>query len=294
MMPCPPPALAAPGGPNALKALARDWLDQGRPAMLVQVLHSQGSVPRDAGARMLVAADACVGTIGGGHLEWQAIAAARQALQAGRSALPDQNIALGPALGQCCGGRVRLRTVALDAGSLADWPDERPRGHLQLHGAGHVGQALVRLLTGLPLQVHWVDARDDAFALPGPLPSHVHCTSDDLPDAQVALAPPGACYLVMTHSHALDLQITQAVLRRGDFAYLGLIGSASKRARFEHRLAERGVAAPLLARLTCPVGVPGITGKAPEVVALAIAAQLLQVTTDASPAAMPPRATAPA
>lgn len=271
--------ILVPAGPGGLKALAQHWLSQGRPAMVVQVLATRGSVPREAGTRMLVAEDVCAGTIGGGQLEWQAIHAARSALAAGLDAPPEHQVALGPSLGQCCGGMVRLGMTRLDQPALDAWPEMTPLFRLQLHGAGHVGQALVRLLATLPCELHWVDQRDEpvsALALAGPLPAHVRLETSDAPIAEVATAPPGTWYLVMTHSHALDLQLVQAILARADAGWLGLIGSATKRARFEHRLAERGHSPAALASIHCPVGLPDIVGKAPELVAMSIAAQLVQ------------------
>lgn len=260
---------------GALKSTAHAWLAAGRPAMLVLVLEARGSVPREAGTRMLVAADTVAGTIGGGHLELQAIARAR-ALLGDRVAEPqDQAIALGPTLGQCCGGALTLRTAPLDAAALAAWPDEAPLFTLQMYGAGHVGRAIVQLLAHLPCAVQWIDERDTEFpAEPGP--PHIQRLCVEPVDAEVPLAPPGASYLVLTHSHDLDLRITEAILRRGDFGYLGLIGSATKRARFLARFTQRGIDAAMLARLTCPIGVPGIPGKQPAQIAVAVVAQLLQ------------------
>ena len=257
------------------KGTARQWLAEGRPAMLVQVIETRGSVPREAGTRMLVAADAVAGTIGGGHLEWQAIAQARRQL-ADRQAKPsDQHFPLGPALGQCCGGAMTLRSGPLTAASLVDWPAPTPLFTLQLYGAGHVGRAIVRLLDDLPCRVQWIDEREAEFPDPPSAP-HIERLCVEPVQAEVRSAPPGACYLVLTHSHDLDLAITEAILRRGDFNYLGLIGSATKRARFLRRLDQRGVSPEALARLTCPIGLPGITGKQPELIALAVVAQLLQ------------------
>jgi len=260
---------------HALKATARAWLAAGRQAMLVQVLASRGSVPREAGTRMLVGSDAVAGTIGGGHLELQAIARARALLADGIATPQDQPIALGPTLGQCCGGALTLRTAPLDAAALAAWPDEAPLFTLQLYGAGHVGRAIVQLLANLPCAVDWIDEREAEFpAEPGP--PHIRRLCVEPVEAEVPLAPPGAFYLVLTHSHDLDLRITEAILRRGDFGYLGLIGSATKRARFLARFRQRGVADAALDRLTCPIGVPGIPGKQPEQIAVAVVAQLLQ------------------
>ena len=247
------------------RALAAAWLAAGRPAMLVEVVQARGSVPREAGTRMLVAAETVAGTIGGGHLEWQAIARARERLAAGETGALDWPVALGPSLGQCCGGALTLRFVTLDEAVAAAWPEPAPLFTLHLFGAGHVGRALVRVLAEVPCRVVWVDEREAEFP-PGPLPANVE---------QVCVEP-GDAYLVLTHSHALDLALAEAILKRGDFGWFGLIGSATKRARFEHRLREKGTGEALLARMVCPLGLPGIEGKQPGVIAVAVAAQLLQ------------------
>jgi xanthine dehydrogenase accessory factor len=253
---------------------AAAWLAAGRPAMLVEVVAHQGSAPRETGTRMLVAADDVLGTVGGGHLEWKAIALARQRLAAGLHDAIEHHYPLGPALGQCCGGTMTLRTSSLDAAALAAWPDDAPRFHLQLYGAGHVGRAIVRLLATLPCRVQWIDEREAEFPA-DPLPAHVERVCVEPVEAEVRSAPPAAFYLVLTHSHALDMAISEAILKRGDFGFFGLIGSATKKARFLKRLAERGIPPATLERMTCPIGVPGIEGKEPEVIAVAVVAQLL-------------------
>lgn len=254
---------------------ARHWLAGGRAACVVEVGATQGSVPREAGTRMLVAADEVQGSIGGGHLELQAIATARRGLEARDTTPHEQHVALGPTLGQCCGGTLTLRFAPLDAAALARWPAAPPRFHLQLYGAGHVGRAIVRHLEGLACRVQWIDERESEFPAT-PLPAHIERVCVEPVEAEVATAPPQAHYLVLTHSHDLDLRITEAILRRGDFAFLGLIGSQTKRARFMHRFQQRGMAPALLDRLTCPIGIPGIAGKEPDVIAVAVVAQLLQ------------------
>jgi xanthine dehydrogenase accessory factor len=261
----------------ALQAAAAEWAAAGAPAVVVEVARTAGSAPRDAGARMLVSATRVLGTIGGGHLELIAIDNARTLL----ARVPDfepveRRYPLGPALGQCCGGAVTLRFARLDHRAAHAWPLPAPRFFLQLYGAGHVGRAIVRLLAGLPCRVQWIDAREDEFP-PEPTPPHVERVCVDPVEAEVAAAPADACYLVLTHRHDLDLRIAEAVLRRGDFRYLGLIGSRTKRARFLHRYEARGIPAATLARMTCPIGVPGIAGKEPEVIAVAVVAQLLQL-----------------
>ncbi len=261
---------------TALRHTAQRWLAEGRPAIEVQVLATQGSVPREAGTRMLVAADAVAGTIGGGHLELCAIDDARTLLAQREAGPRDRRYPLGPALGQCCGGVVELRTRLLDAATLAAWPEPPQRFFLQLYGAGHVGRAIVRLLEGIDCRVQWIDEREDEFPLEPSAP-HVERLCVEPVEAEVTAAPAGACYLVLTHQHDLDQRITEAILRRGDFGYCGLIGSETKRARFLHRFEQRGVPADAIARLTCPIGVAGIAGKEPEVIAVAVVAQLLQL-----------------
>lgn len=263
---------------DALRDTALAWLGAGRAAVLVQVSEARGSVPRESGTRMLVAGDEVSGTIGGGHLEWQAIARAREMLAADA---PPQSIhyPLGPALGQCCGGAVTLAFERLQGAHLAAWPRELPRFHLQLYGAGHVGRAIARLLATLPVQVDWIDERDDAFPAAlhdGPWPAHIRPVAVDAVEAEVRHAPAGACFLVLTHQHDLDLRITEAILRRNDFAFFGLIGSKTKKQRFVHRLEERGVPHAAIDRMVCPIGLPGIAGKEPEVIAVAVVAQLLR------------------
>jgi xanthine dehydrogenase accessory factor len=149
----------------------------------------------------------------------------------------------------------------------------RPR--LYLFGAGHVGAAIVRALAELPCQVVWIDERDDMF--PSVLPANTRVEATDTPEAVVDEAPPGASFLVLTHSHALDQQLSEHILRRTDFAWFGLIGSKTKRVQFERRLQERGIPAERMQDMTCPIGLPGIHDKAPAVIAVSVAAQLMQV-----------------
>jgi xanthine dehydrogenase accessory factor len=264
--------------PRALVAAALRWRAAGRAAAVVEVVAARGSVPRGAGTRMLVAADEVLGTIGGGHLEAKAIEEARALVLRGGAAPLELQVPLGPALGQCCGGAVKLRIAMLAGQEPASWPVPPPLFVLQLYGAGHVGRAIVRLLETIDCQVQWIDEREAPLPLGpavGAVP-HIERICVEPVQAEVAAAPPGAFYLVLTHSHDLDLAITHAILQRGDFGFLGLIGSKTKRARFEHRLQERGIAPERLARLTCPIGIEGIHGNEPEVIAVAVVAQLLQ------------------
>jgi xanthine dehydrogenase accessory factor len=261
----------------ALRCLAT-----GQPAVLVQVHDTRGSVPRHAGTRMLVTRFDSVGTVGGGHLELKAVEAARNMLRSSERTWRCEHYALGPGLGQCCGGAVTLAYEPLDAAALAQWPAPQPRFHLQLYGAGHVGRAIATLLATLDVEVDWIDEREEQFpsttTLGAPWPAHIRELCVDAVEAEVSAAPPGAFYLVLTHNHDLDLRITEAVLRRGDFGFLGLIGSKTKRQRFVHRFEERGIAPEVVARMTCPIGMQGIEGKQPEVIAVAAVAQLLQAS----------------
>jgi xanthine dehydrogenase accessory factor len=164
-------------------------------------------------------------------------------------------------------------------------PSPHPSLHVVLFGAGHVGRAIVRVLGTLPCTVTWVDARDGEF--PAEVAPNVRIEATDTPLAEVTAAPAGACYLVMTHSHALDFDLGEAILERGDFRYFGMIGSRTKRRSFEQRLERRGLGAEALARMTCPIGMPGISGKEPEVIAVGVAAQLLQLRETAVSADVP-------
>ena len=259
---------------------AQRWLAAGRGAVVVEVTQALGSAPREAGTRMLVSAAEAVGTVGGGHLELKAIARAREMLRTRELTPHTEHFPLGPALGQCCGGAVTLAYHALDAQALARWPQNPPLFHLQLYGAGHVGRAIATLLATLDVSVDWIDEREEEFPaatnLGTPWPEHIRRVCVDAVEGEVRQAPAGAFYLVLTHKHDLDLRITEAILRRGDFGFLGLIGSKTKRQRFIHRFEQRGIAPQAIARMTCPIGVEGITGKEPELIAVAVLAQLLQ------------------
>ena len=335
---------------------------------LVTVADVRGSAPREPGARMVIASGGAFrGTIGGGELEWQAIGAARDVLSRDAAAATLDRITLGPDLGQCCGGSVRLltevfdrdrldevRTLAareaagpfvtrgrigphgverlalddvapdrleadgigrfvnrpaiVDSSAGGDAVRERPPkgqardgasagGHaglavvlegdgiiverfcdsprpVWLFGAGHVGRALMLALAPLPFEVTWIDEREDAF--PSAVPGNVRSVRSADPAGEVARAPDGALIVVMTHSHARDLAVVHAALAAGRFGYVGLIGSASKRARFTRRLREAGVAQARTAELVCPIGLAAIASKHPAAIAAGVAVQLLE------------------
>ncbi len=264
-----------------------------QPACLVSVHASRGSVPREQGAWMAVFADAAVGmggiigTVGGGQLEFQAIDEARRLLreniQATKTQLdagpPVLRYPLGPSLGQCCGGEVHLRYELVSRADVAAlsrrlMPLLAP---LALFGGGHVGKALVQVLGNLPLQVTWIDSRDEIF--PAVVPDNVTYEHSDPVHAAVAQLAAQSQVIIMSFSHAEDLDVVATCLQRqrarGDLPFVGLIGSKTKWATFRHRLAARGFSDAELAQVRCPIGMPGINSKKPEVIAVSVAAQIL-------------------
>ncbi|QTD47010.1 xanthine dehydrogenase accessory protein XdhC [Ottowia testudinis] len=250
------------------------------PALLVSVTRTAGSVPRERGAWLAVCGPTVLGSIGGGQLEHQAIAHARHLLAHSAAGLREAvRYALGPSLGQCCGGIVELRYEHLSAIDIEAARDclTSASSPLALFGGGHVGAAIVRLLADLPFSVRWIDSRDEVF--PPAVPSNVRCEHSDPVQAAVADLPARGAVLIMSFSHAEDLEIVAAALlrqrARGDLRYIGLIGSKTKWATFRHRLTARGFSDAELAQVTCPIGLPGIAGKQPPVIAVAVVAQLL-------------------
>lgn len=312
------PEQAAPTATGWLADLLQGLVRK-EPQVLITVLRAQGSTPRNPGARMWVHPGGIADTIGGGHLEWKAIAHAKEMLKKGKRSREVLRFPLGPSLGQCCGGVVWLsfeclthddvawcRTLlaSLEGGhgvrrSLSMAGDSAPHLDLLSHGAnmtgdwdpgsgqwadiwtvpsldvvvcgaGHVGRAIVRLLGDLPVRVVWLDPRPDCW--PADVPANVRVLQGDADD--VRDMPDGACWLVLTHSHALDLQIIEAVLQHRSFRFLGLIGSRSKRARFESRLCRRFPEA-LVQRIQCPIGLADTSSKLPAAIAVSTVAQLL-------------------
>lgn len=303
----------------------------GRRAVLVAVLATEGSAPREAGARLVLTEAGFTGTIGGGALEWRALAEAGALLGHGERRARRLPLTLGPDTGQCCGGRVVLglelfgaedaAEVALLAAAEAAGPftviaravdgrwqrslvhtlatgdaiaergpservetfGETPR-RLILFGAGHVGRALVLALAPLPFVTVWVDERPEAF--PAAVPTNVTCRATPEPVAVLDELRPGDCVLAMTHSHQLDLAIVDAALKHEDLAYVGVIGSKTKRARFISRLSAAGHAASVRDRLVCPIGAGGPSSRLPAVIAAATTVELL-VADERARAAIP-------
>jgi xanthine dehydrogenase accessory factor len=326
-------------------ATLRDALAAEGRAVLITVAATRGSAPREAGAPMIVTAQHLHGTIGGGHLEFEASRIARAALHAGDAGSWLVRFPLAARLGQCCGGVATILFRCFDA-SAEDWlgplarsvdsgetvalatpvkrgavvptlvtlrgsadsalpadvlaavqasfarPDAAPivivagektwfvervtadDFRVVVFGNGHVGRALVQVLGALPCRVTWVDEREQDF--PAAVPPNVAVVATDAPEPEVRSAAPGSMFLVMTHSHALDFDLVAAILARDDFVYAGMIGSKSKRAQLERRLAARGFGEDAIARVTCPIGIAGIGGREPGVIAVAVAAEIVQ------------------
>lgn len=249
-------------------------------AILVTIEEIRGSTPREIGTSMLVTPAQFFGTIGGGNLEYQALKLAREQLT---EHTPDKihRFPLAASLGQCCGGWVSLSFKAVIADQL--WRERYLKQQealakqfpVLLFGAGHVGAALIAVLQKLPFNVTWVDERESFF--PEQVPSNIHVVSHDDPVAEVLEAPENSRCLIMTHSHTLDFELVSAALAR-DFPYVGLIGSQTKRDSFRKRLSKRGVAETTFDKMICPIGIEGIVDKAPEVIAVSVAAQLLRMS----------------
>jgi xanthine dehydrogenase accessory factor len=188
------------------------------------------------------------------------------------------------------GARPRAPTLVRGAKGQPAWliePLIQPMHRLYLYGAGHVGRAIVRVLEDLPFAVTWVDTAAQRF--PQTIPPHAKAEIAPDPAAFADSAEPDAFHLVLTYSHALDLAICHRLLRRGDFRFLGLIGSATKRVRFLRRLASLDIADTQLQRLTCPIGLAGIGGKEPAAIAISVAAQLVQLASAEAARAPAPR-----
>jgi xanthine dehydrogenase accessory factor len=252
-------------------------------AALVEIVRAEGSCPRKAGAAMVVRPSGRFhGTIGGGAMEWRALHEAQETIAEGRGAQRRSVVSLGPDLAQCCGGRVEWRIEAFDRRDLdglrarAEAEDDGPPPRaVYLFGAGHVGRALTLALAPLPFALRWIDSREGAF--PERAPANSTLVRSEDPPAELVAAPDGALVVVMTHSHPLDLAIVAEALRQDRFGFVGLIGSVSKRARFLSQMRAAGHSETALSKLVCPIGVAGVPGKEPAVIAAAVAVQLLQV-----------------
>ena len=238
---------------------------EGEPCVLVTVVEHKGSTPRDSGTKMLVTEQGCYATIGGGHLEYKALKLARDMLLGGEQQMKVERFNLGASLGQCCGG---MASIMLE-------PVVRARHHLVLFGAGHVAKALVHILSTLPFRITWIDERAAEFPA-AQLNGVTQVVSDD-PVAEIACQPAGSFYLVMTHNHQLDLELCAQILKRQDARYFGVIGSQTKRKRFDYKLKERGFSEASLSQMICPIGLSEVSGKHPAEIAVSVAGELIRV-----------------
>lgn len=244
--------------------------------VLVRVVEAKGSTPRDTDAWMLVSAAGSLGTIGGGRLELEAIDQARNVL-AGAEASP-LALPLGPAIGQCCGGHVTLSFEIIPPARFSEVEamvaaEDASDPEVWLFGGGHVGRALAAALLLLPVKVQVVETRVDELART-PRDATRHLTA--LPESLVAGIAPGSAVIVLTHDHALDFLIVSAALKRDDLAQVGMIGSTTKRATFEHQFIREGGDRARLAKLTCPIG-RKVADKRPAVIAATVAADIIAV-----------------
>lgn len=283
---------AAGEAPASWLRLAREAEQDNAPAVLASRVPQVASEAA-AGA----ASGANPGAVPGGPEPGKAVATtAGLAAPSGDAELDRLTQARAPALltGANGEGAALLHPLKETASVLPDLTDAlffeiiRPCDfQVVLFGAGHVGQALTQVLTdAVPCRILWIDSRPGQF--PAAVPDNVETRATPDPVAQVGALPPEACCLVMTHSHELDQNLCEALLRRGDFAWLGLIGSATKQRRFMQRLKEKGLTQAQLARLTCPIGIPGIQSKQPGAIAVSVAAQLLQLREARQTAAVAP------
>ena len=250
-----------------------DFLASVDPVIRLVLTDVRGSSPREAGAEMFVTSGAAFSTIGGGRLEYDAILAARQLLDSGGAARV-LDIPLGPEIGQCCGGRVQVSLTRMSehdrAAALHRAETEQTmRPHLYIMGSGHVGRALALQAQHLPFRTHLIDPREGELAQAEAL---VEKRLSVLPEREITAAPAHSAFVIATHDHALDFLLTAAALNRGDAAYIGLIGSATKRAKFEAWARENG--GPATTALTCPIGTADSRDKRPAIIAAFVLAEV--------------------
>ncbi|XPF94751.1 xanthine dehydrogenase accessory protein XdhC [Colwellia sp. RE-S-Sl-9] len=238
---------------------------QGKAYVMVTLIGITGSTPRDSGTKMVITHDEFFDTIGGGHLEFKATKFAHKLLKKGVNAQHIEHFQLGSQLGQCCGGTATVLFECFAATGI----------NIMLFGAGHVGQALMPILSALPCQITWVDSRAEQFPANAETLNNTCVIVSETPEDEVANMPANSYFIVMTHNHQMDFDISQAILKRGDFAYLGLIASDTKWRRFKQRYKHRDIDEALVERMHCPIGLPDVTGKLPMEVAVSVAGQII-------------------
>lgn len=240
---------------------------QGQPYVIATIVGSLGSTPRSSGTKMVICQHQIYDTIGGGHLEFQTIKQAQKMLASGEDGQHLAHFQLGANLGQCCGGNVSVLFESFAATGV----------NIMVFGAGHVAKALLPILAQLPCQITWVDERSEQFPTNLEKYHNVQKLVCDAPEYEVQNMPINSYYIVMTHNHQTDFEITQAILNRGDFTYLGLIASTTKWRRFQQRYKHRDIDPQQVARMHCPIGLPHVSGKLPMEVAVSIAAQVINI-----------------
>jgi xanthine dehydrogenase accessory factor len=239
---------------------------QGKAYVLVTIVGVTGSTPRNSGTKMVVSEHNTFDTIGGGHLEYKAIKQAKKLLLENKDCQSIEHFQLGSQLGQCCGGNATLLFECFAANTI----------HIAVFGAGHIGQALIPMLAGLPCNVTWVDNRESQFPVVCDHYANVTALLTDDPASEVAQMPGNTLYVVMTHNHQIDFEITLAALKREDFHYLGLIASDTKWRRFQQRYKHRDISPLLVEQMNCPIGLEQVMGKLPMEVAISVAGQLIE------------------
>jgi len=263
---------------SATLSKIRQFLSAWPQAAVAEIIEAKGSTPREVATWMLVSPQTIFGTIGGGRLEFMAIDRAREMIAQG-IATDRLDVPLGPEIGQCCGGRVKIDLTLADEALRAEMAERTARAdalqpHVYLFGGGHVGRALAEALALLPLKVTVVETRADAV---GDLPESVEVELTAVPEEAVRAAPAGSVFIVLTHDHALDFLIVAEALARGDAAYVGMIGSRTKRVTFRSwYLREAGGSEEAAARLVCPIGGADVKDKRPAVIAALVAAEVMR------------------
>ncbi|WP_170325586.1 xanthine dehydrogenase accessory protein XdhC [Ruegeria arenilitoris] len=260
--------MAAPGSLN-------EFLSAQRRVIRVALTRVRGSSPRNEGTEMFVAPKALWGTIGGGQLEFIAINAARDMLRDG-TLHQDLDVPLGPEIGQCCGGRVELKLTRMrvsDKWAATERATRREEAlpHVYVMGAGHVGRALANQFQHLPVRCILVDTRADEVDL---CTANVETRVSAIPEAEIWSAPKGSAFIILTHDHGLDFLLASAALERQDAAYVGMIGSATKRVKLRN-WAHKNCDGQSIEHLNCPIGASGSRDKRPSVIAAFVVAEVM-------------------
>jgi xanthine dehydrogenase accessory factor len=250
---------------NWIKA-AHHFSQEGDAYVIVTLIGVAGSTPRDSGTKMLIALEETFDSIGGGHLEHKAIKFAKKLLAEGKSCQHLEHFQLGIHLDQCCGGSANVLFECF----------AKRRVNIMVFGAGHVAEALIPILAALPCQISWVDSREEQFGTLADNLDNVNVIVSKCPEDEVAKMPEASYFIVLTHKHQMDFDISLEIIRREDYAYFGLIGSKGKWSRFQQRLLQREVTQKQLSRVNCPIGLKKVPGKMPMEVAISISAEIIE------------------